>query len=164
MSVPGRRLLAVVGPGEGATLDEIAAAERVAELAARAGWLITCGGRNLGVMAAAARGAARGGGWSIGLLPSRNPDDGATELTVSLPTGLGELRNALIAESCEAMVACGMSLGTATEVAFALRLGKPVVLLRPDKTTREFFVGLAPRQVKLADSADQVLKLLAQGA
>lgn len=157
-------VLAIVGPGDGASLDDIAAAERIAELAAGAGWIVSCGGRDRGVMAAAARGAARAGGVSVGLLPDLESSEAAPELTVALPTGLGEGRNALLAQSCDAMVACGMNPGTASEVALALKAGKPVVLVRPDRVTREFFQSLAKEQVQIARSADEALTLLTKSS
>jgi uncharacterized protein (TIGR00725 family) len=160
MSDGARRILAIVGPGEGASLEEIAAAERLAELAARAGWVVCCGGRDAGVMAAAARGASRGGGWSVGLLPAADAEDSAPGLTVALSTGLGESRNAVLAQSCTAMAACGMSPGTASEIALALKAGKPVVLIRPDPAAAAFFQSLAPGKVSLAGSADQALQAL----
>ena len=160
MSERPRRILAIVGPGEGAPLDAIAAAERAAELAVRAGWVVSCGGRNAGVMAAAARGAARGGGWSLGLLPSADAESAAPELSVALPTGLGEARNAVLAQACSAMVACGMNAGTAAEVALALKAGKPVVLIRPEPVAAEFFRSLGPAQVQIVGSADEAVALL----
>jgi len=153
-------VLAIVGPGDGASLEDIAAAERIAELAVGAGWAVSCGGRDRGVMAAAARGAARAGGVSVGLLPGLDPDEGAPELTLALPTGLGEARNALLAASCAAMAACGMNPGTASEVALALQAGKRVVLVRPERATREFYQGLAKGLVLVARSADEVITLL----
>jgi len=155
-----RRLLAIVGPGEGAALDDIAAAERIAELAVRAGWAVSCGGRAAGVMAAAARGAARGGGLAIGLLPSDDTEEAAQDLSVALATGLGEARNAVLAQSCAAMAACGMNPGTAAEVSLALKAGKPVVLIRPAPAVRAFFQSLAPELVQCADSADAALAAL----
>lgn len=160
MSASPDWILAVVGPGDGATPDEVAAAERIAELAARAGWVVSCGGRSTGVMAAAARGAARGGGLSVGLLPSANSQEGAAELSVILTTGLGEARNAVLAQSCAAMVACGMNAGTAAELSLALKAGKFVVLIRPSRVAAEFFGSLAPDQVKVAASADEAIALL----
>ena len=155
-----RRILAIVGPGEGAALDDIAAAERVAELAARAGWAVSCGGRGVGVMAAVARGVARAGGVSIGLLPSDRGEDAAPELTLALPTGLGEARDAVLAQSCDGMVACGMNPGTAAEVALAIKAGKRVVLVRPARPVRDFFRSLSADQVGIAASADEALALL----
>jgi uncharacterized protein (TIGR00725 family) len=111
-------------------------------------------------MAAAARGAARGGGLSIGLLPSEDEHNVAPELTVALATGLGEARNAVLARSCHAMVVCGMNAGTASEVALALKAGKPVVLLRPERTTEEFVRLLSAGEVNVAADAEAVLALL----
>jgi len=153
-------ILCIAGPGEGAPLDAIAAAERVAELAARAGWAVVCGGRDAGVMAAVARGARRGGGLAIGLLPGNTTEGAAPELSLALATGLGEARNAVLAQSCNKMVACGMNPGTASEVALALKAGKPVVLIRPEPAAAEFFQGLAPELVRIAESADQAVALL----
>lgn len=45
------------------------------------------------------------------------------------PTGLGELRSGLIVRSSDAVVAVGGSWGTISEVALAVRTGKPVVAL-----------------------------------
>ncbi|HEV8600763.1 MAG TPA: hypothetical protein VGQ69_15485 [Gemmatimonadales bacterium] len=164
MSASPDRLLAIVGPGDGASLEDIAAAERIAELAARAGWIVSCGGRNAGVMAAAARGAKRGGGLSVGLLPSANSQEGAAELSVILTTGLGEARNAVLAQSCAAMVACGMNSGTAAEISLALKAGKPVVLIRPARAAGEFFRSLAPDQLAVAQSADEAIALLTKNS
>ena len=77
-------------------------------------------------MAAAARGARSAGGACIGLLPGDDPDDAADDVTVAIPTGLGEMRNALIARACAGMVAIGGGYGTLSEVALALRLSRPV--------------------------------------
>ncbi len=85
---------------------------------------MVCGGLG-GVMAAAARGAARGGGFSIGLLPGDSPNEAATEVSIAIPTGLGEMRNALIVRACPVIIAIGGAYGTISEIALALRKGRP---------------------------------------
>jgi uncharacterized protein (TIGR00725 family) len=155
-----RKLLAIVGPGEGAPPDAVADAERIGELAARAGWVVLCGGRNAGVMAAAARGAALAGGIAIGLLPSPDHRETAPGLTAALATGLGEARDAALAQSCDAMVVCGMSAGTAAEVALAIRAWKPVVLIRPERATEDFLAGLSGDRLFVTGDADQAVALL----
>jgi nucleoside 2-deoxyribosyltransferase len=42
---------------------------------------------------------------------------------------MGEMRNALLARCCAAMIALGGGYGTLSEIGFALRLGRPVVAL-----------------------------------
>lgn len=132
-----------MGPGDGAPDQAVRDAEEAARLVAGRGWVVLCGGRHAGVMAAAARGAHRAGGISIGLLPGSDQSAAAPHLTAALATGLGEARNAVLVSAAHAVVACGMSSGTAAEVALALREGKPTVLVQPDRDAETFFRAMA---------------------
>src|ERR1700756_4781980 len=93
LPVPGA-YIAVIGPGNDASEAELAAAEEVGRLLARAGATVVCGGLG-GVMAAVSKGARSNGGVAVGLLPGREHGAGNAYLTVELPTGQGEQRNAL---------------------------------------------------------------------
>ncbi|HEX6712961.1 MAG TPA: TIGR00725 family protein [Thermoleophilaceae bacterium] len=98
-----------------------AAGRRLAELGA----IVVTGGRG-GVMEAACRGARDAGGHTIGILPGFDRSDANPFVEFSLPTGLGELRNGLVARAAEAVVAVGGAWGTLAEIAFARGAGKPV--------------------------------------
>jgi uncharacterized protein (TIGR00725 family) len=115
----------VVGPGE-ATADELAAAESVGRELARAEAVLVCGGLG-GAMEAASRGAHEGGGIAVGILPGSDRSAANPYLDVTLPTGLGEARNALVVRAADALVAVGGGYGTLSEIALALKTGKPVV-------------------------------------
>jgi uncharacterized protein (TIGR00725 family) len=117
----------VVGPGVAGTRDEAHAAELGQGLADR-GHVVLCGGLG-GVMRAVAAGARERGGVVVGLLPGHDRADGNAHLTVALPTGMGEMRNALLVRSSDVVVSVGGSWGTLSEVALALRTGVPVVAL-----------------------------------
>jgi uncharacterized protein (TIGR00725 family) len=93
---------------------------------AEKGAVVVCGGLG-GVMAAACRGAKSAGGLTVGLLPGKKRDDANPWVDVAIPTGLGEARNVLVVASASAVVAVGGEYGTLSEIAFALRAGKPVV-------------------------------------
>ncbi len=80
-------------------------------------------------MEAAARGAREGGGISIGLLPGEDSSLANPYLTVALPTGLGHARNALIARAAQGLIAVQGDLGTLSEIALGLKMGKPVATL-----------------------------------
>jgi uncharacterized protein (TIGR00725 family) len=128
--------VAVVGAGRAdGHVEELAEAVGVA--VARAGAVLVCGGLG-GVMAAACRGAARAGGTTVGILPGTDRAGANPWLTVALPTGMGELRNGLVVRASDAVVAVGGEYGTLSEIALALKLGRPVValgswsLVRPD--------------------------------
>jgi uncharacterized protein (TIGR00725 family) len=95
-------------------------AEQVGRLIAEHGAIVVCGGRG-GVMAAAAKGAAEAGGTVVGMLPGEDRSDANEWVTVSIPTGMGELRNGLIVRAANVMIAIGGSYGTLSEVALGLR-------------------------------------------
>ena len=78
-------------------------------------------------MAAACRGAAGAGGTTVGLLPGKDRDDANPHVSVALPTGLGQARNAVVVRAADTVVAIGGGYGTLSEIALALRCGKPVI-------------------------------------
>jgi uncharacterized protein (TIGR00725 family) len=72
--------------------------------------------------------------------------------TVVIPTGLGELRNALLVRAADAVIAIGGSWGTLSEIALARRTGVPLVLVDPWELPDD--VGL-----RASDAADAVAAL-----
>jgi len=83
------------------------------------------GGRG-GVMEAASRGAKLAGGQTVGILPGLDRSDANAFVDVAIPTGLGEMRNALVARAGQAVIAVGGAWGTLAEIAFARAAGKAV--------------------------------------
>lgn len=117
--------LAVIGGGE-ASPEILALAREVGREVARQGAVLLCGGLG-GVMAAAAQGAQEEGGVTIGILPDADRGRANPYLTYSLPTNLGHARNIVIAQAAEALIAVDGGLGTISEAAIGLKLGKPVI-------------------------------------
>jgi uncharacterized protein (TIGR00725 family) len=117
--------VAVVGPGE-ASAEELAAAEEVGRRLAEAGAVVVCGGRG-GAMEAVCRGAHSAGGLTLGILPGHDRREANRFVEVAVPTGLGEMRNALVVRAADALIAVGGAYGTLSEIALALRVGTPVV-------------------------------------
>jgi uncharacterized protein (TIGR00725 family) len=111
-------------------------------------------------MGAAAKGAHAAGGLTIGILPTPDALTASPAVDVVLATGLGEARNAVIAQSANACVVCGMNPGTASEVALAIRAKKPVVLVRADEVTARFFRSLDGDVVRVAMSAGEAIEML----
>jgi uncharacterized protein (TIGR00725 family) len=116
--------VAVIGSGP----EHEARAEEVGRLLAERGCTVVTGG--LGeVMAAAARGAKKAGGTTIGILPGETRADANEWIDHVVVTGIGHARNLAVAASGDAVIALGGSWGTLTEVGFAMRLGRRVVTL-----------------------------------
>jgi uncharacterized protein (TIGR00725 family) len=117
--------VAVCGP-DPAPEDVAAQCESVGRALARAGAILVCGGLG-GAMEAAARGAAAEGGTVLGILPGSDRRAANDFVTVSVPTGMGEMRNALVVRAADAVIAVGGEFGTLSEIALALKSGTPVV-------------------------------------
>ena len=120
-------IIAVIGGG-GADEATLRTAEAVGREIARAGAMLVCGGLG-GVMEAACRGAAAGGGLTIGLLPGTDPAAANPAVRVAIPTGLGHFRNFLVVRAAAGVVALPGAAGTLSEAAMARTLGKPLVVL-----------------------------------
>ncbi len=117
--------LAVVGAGSAAP-ELYEQARAVGRAIARAGCVLVCGGLG-GVMEGACRGAAEAGGRRVAILPGNDPASANPWAEVTIPSGLGNARNALVVQSGDAVLALAGSWGTLSEVALALKVGRPVV-------------------------------------
>ena len=125
-------------------------AEEVGRLLAERGCTVVTGG--LGeVMAAASRGAKAAGGTTIGILPGERREDANEWVDHAVVTGIGHARNLAVVASGDAVIAVGGSWGTLAEIGFALRLGRPVVILEP---------GRAVEGVPRAPSPEEAVELV----
>ncbi len=144
-------VVAVIGPGE-CSAEEAEVAETVGRLLAKAGVTLICEGLD-GVMEAACRGCFMDGGVTVGILPGDDIGRANKYVKIPIATGMGEARNLIIVRSARSVIAIGGSHGTLSEIAFALKLGKPVIGIRTwdiegvvSLVTPEEAVALALRQ------------------
>jgi len=163
-----RTVIVVVGPGDGAQPEDVRSAFRLGGLIAREGWILVTGGRGAGVMDAVNRGAvsAREAGegdsancLTVGILPGDDTSGLSAAIDVPIVTGMGSARNNINALTGQVMIACGMGLGTASEIALALKSGRKVILLRGGQQSRSFFTDLGAQIVDDVEEAVQAVKL-----
>ena len=143
-----RAQVAVVGSGA----EHEARAEEVGRLLADRGCTVVTGGLDE-VMAAAARGAKAAGGTTIGILPGESRAGANEWLDHVVVTGVGHARNLAVVASGDAVIAVGGSWGTLAEIGFAMRLGRPVVILEPGLD-----VGGVPRAATPAEAVELALR------
>ena len=101
-------------------------AREVGRAIAVRGAILICGGLG-GMMEAAAQGAKEKGGLTVGILPDYNKESANPFIEIVVPTGLGHARNILVVASGDLVVALPGSHGTRSEIAIALKLGRPVI-------------------------------------
>ena len=78
-------------------------------------------------MQAASRGAAEAGGIVVGILPGFRRGDANRWVTIPIVTGMDQARNVVLVRSCDAVIAVGGMYGTLSEIAIALKIGRPVI-------------------------------------
>lgn len=151
--------VAVVGAGV-AGAPVLQKAEDVGRLLAEAGACLLSGGLG-GVMEASCRGASQAGGETVAILPSLDRRDANPYVGIAIPTGMGEMRNALIVRAADAVVAIAGEYGTLSEIAFALKTDTPVVGLGTWDLARD---GKVVDAFQRASSAEEAVSLALEAA
>ena len=124
---------------------------------ARQGAILVCGGLK-GVMEGAAHGAKDAGGIAIGIIPGTDRSDANPYCDIVIPTGIGEARNILVVRASDAVISLHGKYGTISEMAFSLKLQRPLVSLVEWDTLPEVITVADPAEavkeaVKLAKDA-----------
>ncbi len=119
------RYVGVIGGGE-CTDSMYETAQGLGNEIGKKGWILVCGGLG-GVMEAAAKGCAEAGGMTLGILPGSKRNSANPYIRIALPTGLGEGRNLLVVRTSDVLVSIAGGYGTLSEIALALKAGKPVI-------------------------------------
>lgn len=134
------------------TQEEDLLAQEVGKRLAKEGVIIICGGLG-GVMESSCRGAKEasglsqplraGAGLTIGILPGTSVKDANPYIDIPIPTGIGEARNLIIIRTSSSLIAIGGGYGTLSEIAFALKLGAPVIGLKTWELEKISLPGLS---------------------
>ncbi|MFQ6108142.1 MAG: TIGR00725 family protein [Candidatus Aminicenantales bacterium] len=99
---------------------------RVGQLIAQNNAILICGGLR-GIMEAAAQGAKKAGGVTVGILPGNSPDEANPYIDIAIATGMGYARNSLVALNSDVIIAVDGQYGTLTEIAYGFIYGKRVI-------------------------------------
>ena len=118
--------IAVVGGGL-CSPEACETARQLGLLLASRGHILLSGGRG-GVMEAACRGAHEGGGVAVGILPGER-EEANSFVDISIVTGMGQARNAIIVKSADVVIALPGEMGTLSEMALALKMNRPLISL-----------------------------------
>lgn len=123
-----KKAIGIIGAGScPPEIEELA--REVGREVARRGYVLICGGLG-GVMRAACQGAKEMGGLTVGILPTAQKEDANPFVDLAIPTNMGHARNVIIVHSSDALIAIAGGAGTLSEIAIAMKVGKPVVGLK----------------------------------
>ncbi|MBW4680301.1 MAG: TIGR00725 family protein [Microcoleus vaginatus WJT46-NPBG5] len=152
-------VIGVMGPGAGATANDLQNAGELGELIAEKGWVLLTGGRDAGVMEAASMGAKKANGLTIGILPAEDCSHLSEGIDIAIVTGMGSARNNINVLSSDVIIACGMGAGTTSEIALALKANKKVILLNNHSESKVFFQTLSKENVFVVNTAQEAIEL-----
>lgn len=154
----GRTVIGVMGPGPTAREWDCSTAFELGKLIANEGWTTLSGGMAVGVMDAVSRGARENGGLTIGIGPTADSGGMSSAVDIPIVTGMGSGRNVINVLSSDVVIACGMGPGTASEIALAIKAGKPVILLNDADWATAFFARLGGKLVQTASTPEEAIK------
>ncbi len=157
-------IIGVMGGGEAdATTRELA--RDIGRAVAQRGWVLLNGGRDCGVMAASAEGAAAVGGLVVGVLPGDDLTGIASGVTIPVLTGMGDARNVINVLSSRIVIALPGGAGTISEIALALKSSRPVIVVGWDPG--EALHRSGGSRLVVVDTAEEAIvaveRLLVQG-
>lgn len=155
-------IIGVMGPGGDATKTDIKIAYRLGKLIAQNGWVVLNGGRNVGVMNAVSQGAQSVGGLTVGIVPTSDHLTVSDYVDIPIVTGMGDARNNINVLTSDVVVVCGMNPGTASEVALAIKLKKPIILIKPYDKTVQFFSMITNHTMLVAQSGSEAIEIIHQ--
>jgi uncharacterized protein (TIGR00725 family) len=158
---PQKVQISVIGASEGEP-EILNDAEWVGRGIAGSGAVLVCGGLT-GVMEAASRGAAEAGGTVLAVLPGLSPADANEHVTHAVATGTGQARNLAVVASGDAVIAVGGEWGTLSEIAYARKLGRPVIALRSWSLRNRAGTELGIVEVEKPEDAVSAALAAAQG-
>ncbi|MCT7981826.1 TIGR00725 family protein [Laspinema sp. A4] len=150
-------IIGIMGPGSHATEADLNHAYQLGKLIAEQGWILLTGGRKAGVMDAASQGAKSAKGLTLGILPGEDKTGISDAIDIAILTGIGSARNNINVLTSDVVIACGIGTGTASEIALALKAGKPVILLNDSRESHQFFSYLEPEQVIIVQSPEEAI-------
>jgi uncharacterized protein (TIGR00725 family) len=153
-------IIGVIGPGENATPDDNRTAYEIGWAIAEQGWATLTGGRSFGVMDAALKGASENKGSTLGVLSAANSKGSSMHADIKIVTGMGSGRNLINVLTSDVIVVVGMSPGTASEVALAIKNDRRIILLKQDELTVQFFKKIGDYKVLQAQSIPEVIAMI----
>ena len=148
-----KTLVGVMGPGDGATDDDIRLAYELGRLIAQQNWILVTGGRRAGVMDAASRGAKSARGTVVGILPGTDAKKMSTAVDIPIITGMNDARNNINVLTSQVLFFIGMSAGTASELALALQHKKPAILVCQREDVVHVFAAMSSSRLEIATDA-----------
>lgn len=152
-----KKVIGVMGPGEKqSTKEDLESAFEIGKIVAKTGAVLLCGGMS-GTMEASAKGAQEAGGLTVGIGPTKDKADMNKYLDIPLLTSMSAGRNFMNAISSDILIFVSVgSPGTLSELAFAIQMEVPSVVIRGSEKLKSYINEFAEDSVTFVDSIEEL--------
>lgn len=139
-----KTIIGIIGVSQ-ASDEECSAAQEVGVEIAKRDGILVCGGVG-GVMEAACRGAKSEHGLTVGIIPGFSRHEANPYIDIPIVTGMSHARNIIVVRTSNAIIAIGGSYGTLSEIAFALKIGIPIIGIKTWDVSSEIKKVSSPKE------------------
>ena len=148
-----KTIIGVMGPGQKqATPEDIRCAYEMGKIVAKTGSVLLCGGMT-GVMEASAKGAQENSGTVLGIGPTMDKKEMNKYIDIPVVTGMNAGRNFMNILSSDALIFVSIgSPGTLSELAYAIQLGKPSIVIRGSDKLKSYIEEFHASSVQFVDT------------
>lgn len=154
-----KTIIGVMGPGAGAGERDLKNAYALGQLIAQQGWVLLTGGRGVGVMEAGSQGAKSVNGLTVGVLPNANTEGMSEAVDIAIFTDMGNGRNNINVLSSDVVIACGLGVGTLSEIALGIKNHKPVIILADYPEMQQCLATLAGDSLWFAETPEVAIEI-----
>lgn len=116
------------GDDERLTRHATEIAYQIGRLVAQKNAVIVCGGHT-GIMESVCKGCKEENGLTVGIMPYTK-EEANNYVDIAIPTGIGNIRNYMVAGTGDVTIAIGGRWGTLNEIAFRMISRKPLILMK----------------------------------
>lgn len=158
-----KKIIGVMGAGhELATKEDLEWAYEIGKIIGATEAVLLCGGMS-GTMEACAKGAQEAGGLTVGIGPTREKQEMNRYIDIPLLTGMHAGRNYMNVLSSDILIFVGIkSPGTLSELAFAIQLEKPMLMVQYTDTLKTYLEELASKKIIFIDNLEDLKQHLAK--
>ncbi|MBS3066525.1 cytochrome [Candidatus Pacearchaeota archaeon] len=153
-----KTIIGVMGPGKGATEEDIRNAMEIGMLIAENEWILLSGGRKRGVMGAVNEGAKSKNGLTLGILPDDDESQISDNVDIAIFSNMHSGRNYINVLSSDVVIACGINSGTSSEISLALSADKNVILLNNNESSKEFFKSIGEGLIHIVHTPKEAIE------
>lgn len=93
-------------------------------------------------------------------MPGNNLNGISEAVDIPIITDIGNSRNNINVLSSDVVIACGIGVGTASEIALAIKNNKKVILLNSHLESQAFFTSLSPKTVFVVNTPEAVIQVV----